>query len=435
MKSRKLVLSVGLCLLLLLSVASLSIACPAPAPEREVPEVPVVEPIVLGVPTSLGYIEGIEALRSIVMAVEEINARGGVNVGGVMRPFKVVYIDARCAAPGVPTAEVLMAYEKLILEQEPHAILAGTFRSEALLAVMDMIAEYRIIHIGTIAMTPRFEEKLLGDYERYKYMFRTCLNSTYLVMYLTAVMEHLNTEFGFNRVFLMPQDVLWARGTIAGVEKWLKEHGWEVVGHEAIPVGTTDFSVPLLKARDAGAQVIMPMFDMPESGILVTQHRAMRIPTLLVGFISPAMGEGAWEAFDGEVEGMINVIFEAGNIPVKAVPQSVVFYEAFRERWGVAIESGHVPAPSYDAVYVLAAAIERAGTLDPDELVVALKETDMMGAIGRIRFGKGHQVVFGLDPKETAIAVVFQWQKPGVRVPVFPEAVAEGVIELPPWMK
>jgi branched-chain amino acid transport system substrate-binding protein len=59
----------------------------------------------------------------------------------------------------------------------------------------------------------------------------------------------------------------------------------------------------------------------------------------------------------------------------------------------------------------------------------------MQGAIGRIRFGKDHQVVYGFDPKETALGVGFQWVKPGKRVVIFPEAAAEAKIQLPPYMK
>jgi branched-chain amino acid transport system substrate-binding protein len=54
----------------------------------------------------------------------------------------------------------------------------------------------------------------------------------------------------------------------------------------------------------------------------------------------------------------------------------------------------------------------------------------MDGAIGHITFGKDHQVIYGLDPKTTALGAVFQW-KDGERVPVFPPTVAEGKIELP----
>ena len=47
------------------------------------------EPIVIGVPTSLGFLEGKESHKEVQMAVGEINARGGVMVGGQKRPFKI----------------------------------------------------------------------------------------------------------------------------------------------------------------------------------------------------------------------------------------------------------------------------------------------------------------------------------------------------------
>jgi branched-chain amino acid transport system substrate-binding protein len=86
-------------------------------------------------------------------------------------------------------------------------------------------------------------------------------------------------------------------------------------------------------------------------------------------------------------------------------------------------------------VYILAEAMERAGTIDPDAVVAALEKTDRQGAIGRIRFGKNHQVVYGNDPKETALAAMIQWSKTGAREIVFPESIAEAKIHLPEGLK
>jgi len=60
------------------------------------------EPITIAVPTSLGFLEGKESLKAVQMAVDEINAKGGVKVGNEKRPFKIADIDIRDAAPGVP---------------------------------------------------------------------------------------------------------------------------------------------------------------------------------------------------------------------------------------------------------------------------------------------------------------------------------------------
>jgi branched-chain amino acid transport system substrate-binding protein len=328
--------------------------------------------------------------------------------------------------------------EKLILERKPHAIVLGNFRSEVLLSSMDLISKYKLPYVCSIAMTPLFQKKIVEEYDKYKYNFRNCLNAPYLVMYLTGVMDFLKKEFGFNKAHIIVQDVLWAKGTGGGIDKYFKEKGWEVISFDPYATGASDFSPSLIKARAQKAQVIVPIFDMPQSGILLKQARAMQIPALLAGFISPVAPENAWDVFEKEVEGMVNVQFEIGPVPVKAVPKSVAFNENFGKKWGQDARmklSGHGPGPSYDSVYVIANAIERAKTIEPDAVVKALEQTDMQGVVGRIKFGKDHQVVYGFDPKETALGCAFQWVKPGKRVVVFPEVVAEGKIQLPPYMK
>ena len=53
------------------------------------------DPIVIGVPTSLGFLEGKESHKVVQMAVSEINAAGGVNVGGTKHMLKVAAADLR----------------------------------------------------------------------------------------------------------------------------------------------------------------------------------------------------------------------------------------------------------------------------------------------------------------------------------------------------
>jgi len=395
------------------------------------------DPIVIGVPTSLGFLEGKEAHKVVQLAVSEINAKGGVNVGGTKRLLKVVASDLRDASPGVPVPEALLGLEKIILEQKPTAIVVGPFRSEALIAGMDIIAKYKTPMLGTIAMSPGSEAKLKKDPEKYKYIFRTCLNAVHLVKYLAGNMALINKEFGFNKVYVMHQDVAWARATAEFVQKmYFDKAGWEVLGMEAYPTGTSDFSSALMKARAKGAQVIMPIFDMPQSGILVKQWKSMKVPALMAGFISPLAGSDAWKAFDGKIGGAMNSIFELGSaIGSPKVPASLEFYNKYEKTYGKPLQAGHGPAPAYESVYILAEAIERAGSLDPDAIVAELQKTDRMGVMGRIKYDEGNQVVYGNDPQETALAAVFQWTEDGQRKIVFPESIAEAKIQLPAGLK
>ncbi len=396
------------------------------------------DPIVIGIPTALGAIEGRDGWMAIQMAVEEINAKGGVQVGSTKHLLKAYSIDTREHEPGIPVHDALTAAEKLILERKPHAIALGNFRSEVLLSSMDLISKYRLPYVCSIAMTPLMQKKVTEEYEKYKYIFRNCLNAPYLGMYLGGVMGLIRKDYGFNKAYIITQDVLWAKATGGGVEKWFKGNNWEVTAFDTYATGSSDFSPSLIKARAQKSQVIVPIFDMPQSGILLKQARAMQIPALMAGFISPVACENGWKVFEGEVDGFINMIYEVGPIPVKAVPKSVEFNNNYGKKWGEKARtelSGHGPAPSYDSIYILANAFERAKSVEPDAVVKALEQTDMMGAIGRIKFGKDHQVIFGSNPKETALGVGFQWVKPGKRVVVFPEGAAEAKIQLPPYMK
>ncbi len=353
------------------------------------------------------------------------------------KEYNLIATDLRDAAPGVPVPEALLGLEKIILEKKPTALVVGPFRSEALIAGMDIISKYKVPLIGTVAMSPASEKKIKENPQKYKYIFRTCFNSIYLVKYLAGTLTLINKEFGFNKVYVLHQDVAWA-GAGAGVIKkvFFDKAGWEVLGMEAYPTGSTDFSSALMKARAKGAQVILPIFDMPQSGILVKQWKAMKVPALMFGFISPLAGSNAWKAFNKKIGGGMNNNFEIGNsMATPKVPKSKAFFDKYKKVYGKEIQSGHGVAPAYEAVYILSEAIERAGSLDPDAIVAELEKTDRSGVMGRIKFDEGHQVVYGFDPKETALAAVLQWTDDGNRKIVFPTSIANGKIHLPKGLK
>ncbi len=395
------------------------------------------EPIILGLPSSLTAIEGRESVKAVQMAIEEINAKGGVKVGDVKRPIELATIDLRDSSPGVPVAEALLGLEKIIAEKKPVALVVGPFRSEALLAGMDIIAKYKVPLLGCIAMSPKSEEKIKKNPEKYKYIFRVCLNAKYLVGYLAESLGYMKDQFGFDKLFAMHQDVLWARATAQGTAKVAgKKFGWKTLGTEVYPTGASDFSAGLSKARAKGAQVILTIFDMPEGGILLKQWVSMKIPALVSGYIGPMCGSEAWKTFDGKIAGLMNADYELGSgIASDKYPPSMKFYNDYKKKYGRAVQSGHGPAPSYDSVYILKEAIERAGSLDSDKIVAELKKTDRQGAIGRTKFDDGNQVIYGQDPKETAVGCVFQWSKEGKQVIVLPKSIAEGKIQLPEGVK
>lgn len=390
-----------------------------------------VNEVVIGIATSLNTIEGKESGKAAMLAVEEINRQGGVRVMDEWRRIRLSMVDIDDAGPDSKKTESVQKLERFIQKEPLHAIVVGPFRSEVLLQVIDIIAHHRIPLLETIAMTPVIESLVLRD-PRYRHIFRTGLNTKYLADAMIQIMQFLKARFGFSRVYLLTQDIAWARSTVAiMIRLYFDRMGWQVVGADHFAYGTSDFSAALTRARDRGAQVILPIFDMPHSGNLAIQWQEMTIPAMLCGFISPMVGPGAWEAFDGKIAGTLNVIFELGNMPSDHHPPAGKFYRHYQDHYGQNIQAGHGPAPSYESIYLLADAIESASSLDPEKLVTALEASDRMGSMGRLRFHKGHQIIFGTDPQKEAVVCLFQWTRDGKRRIVYPPSIAEGEIEWP----
>ena len=397
---------------------------------------PAAEPIVLGAPLSIAYVYGWDAERGLTLAVEEINAAGGVNVGGVKRPFKLEVLDTRDLEPGVPISEALLAVEKLILEKKADFIIGGPVRSEAALAAMDLMTKYKKVSILTTGvLTPKYHAKVAEEYDKYKYCFRITGEAKSMVGEIISILESIRADHGFDRTYIIVQDVAHARAGGDILNKILTDKGWTVLGLDVYPTGTTDFSTSLLKAKEGQAQVLLLWMDMPESSILLKQWYDLQVPALPFGSIlSAAEQPGFWDATEGKGEYTIANLVNAGNAYTELTDWAKKFYEAYEKRWDIPPEA-YGTSSSYMGPYVLKDAIERAGTLDPDAVIKALEETDLMGVYGRIRFDpQSHQVIPGDDPAEGAVGSLIQWQA-GERVVIYPASAAVGELKLPPWME
>lgn len=418
--------SLALALLLALSALSLLLAPPSHA----------AKPIVLGCPLSTAFLYGWAAERGFTLAVEEINAAGGVQVGGEKQPLKMEVIDTRDLEPGVPVSEALLAVEKLILDKKADFILGGPVRSEAALAAMPLLSKYKKVSILTSGvLTPNYHAMVAEQYDKFKYCFRIHGEAKNLVGEIFANFAQLKEKHGFNNLFIMAQDVSHARGAADLVKKIATDKGWNVTGLEVYPTGATDFSLGLLKAKDTKTEIINIWMDMPESAILLKQWYDMKVPALPFGStLAAAEQPGFWKATDGKGEYTLCNVVNAGNAPSNASDWTMKFFNAYTKRWNVEPE-GLGTSSSYMAVYVLKDAIERAKSLDSDKIVAELEKTDLMGVYGRLRFDpRSHQVIPAADPKEGAVGSILQWQG-GKRVVVYPKSIAMGEIQLPPWMK
>lgn len=392
------------------------------------------DPIVIGAPIPRASNYGQNGERGMILATEEINAAGGVNVGGVKRPFKLEIIDSRDEEPGVPTSEVLLAIEKLILQTKVDLVAGGPCMSECGMAALDVYARYKKLDMVSIGCyTPGWDEKVAKDKEKYKFSFRESGSVKWYVKEALDLLRQVKSKFGFDKIYVSIDDSAMCRRASEIVEKLAEKDGWKIVGKDKHPIGSTDYSAALTECKNSGAQILFVWAYAPETSILMKQWASMEVPALPIGFIGAAEDPGFWKATDGKCAYSIVTLSETGNVPSKATPKAMQFYEAFKKRWNVPPRStGCVSA--YEAMYVLKDAIERAGSLKEDALIAALEKTNLEAVRGTIRFDENHQIVYGYDPKNSVLGCWVQWQD-GERVQVFPEVAAMGEIKLPPWFK
>ncbi len=392
------------------------------------------DPIVIGAPVPRASNYGQNGERGMILATEEINKAGGVKLGGIMRPIKLEIIDSRDEEPGVPTSEVLLAIEKLILQTKVDLVAGGPCMSECGMAALDTFARYKKLDMVSIGCyTPGWDEKVSKDRQKYKYSFRESGSVKWYVKEALDLLRQMKTKFGFDKIYVSIDDSAMCRRASEIVEKLAAKDGWKIVGKDKHPIGSTDYSAALTECKNSGAQILFVWAYAPETSILMKQWASMEVPALPIGFIGAAEDPGFWQATDGKCAYSIVTLSETGNVPSKATPKAMQFYEAFKQRWGVPPRStGCVSA--YEAMYVLKDAIERANSLKEEDLIAALEKTNLEAVRGTIRFDENHQVIYGYDPKNSVLGCWVQWQN-GERVQIFPEVAAMAEVKLPPWIK
>ena len=110
-------------------------------------------------------------------------------------------------------------------------------------------------------------------------------------------------------------------------------------------------------------------------------------------------------------------------------PKDKAFYENYVEKYKNMPQ--YTSPYTYDAVYLLKSAIERARSSEPDALVDAMEKTDNEGIMGRWVFDKtSHHSKFGPGYRQF---LVIQWQAPGKICVIWPEESKTCDFVFPPW--
>ncbi|TVM16905.1 ABC transporter substrate-binding protein [Oceanidesulfovibrio indonesiensis] len=303
------------------------------------------------------------------MAVEEINEAGGIkSLGGAK--IKLLYADSK-SDPNVGVTEA----ERFINTEKVH-VITGAWNSGVTYPSSAVAERYGVPYIVPVSVRDTITER------GFKYVFRIAAKDSWWTRDQFMFLDDMQEEFGeeLKTVAFVYENGDWGTGFAAQWEELAKEHGYEVVLNEPYPSSATDLTPVVNKIRRARPDVLLLTSNAADAILLTNTLADYKVsPKVIIGsggghadptFLS-ATGDNAKYVFDiVEWETDVN---KPGAKEVNA---------KYKERYGANLTGEAVDA--YVAMYVLADALERAGSLEPAAVRDALAATEYSEGPGMI---------------------------------------------------
>ncbi len=364
----------------------------------------------------MAFVQGENHWGGAEMARDEINKAGGIQVGSARRQIEIVKVDTN-EIQSVPDAT--NAIERAITRERADFLIGG-FRSEAVLAMQEVAMDAKKIFLGAGAAHSKLGLNVEQNYERYKYWFRiTPVKDVDLGRTLFAVLGSVGAQIRADlkkempKVAIFAEKAAWTEALVKAAQDNLPKMKMEVVGLWQSSDRATDLTAELSAIRRSGADIVFTMVSGPVGIVLGRQMGELQLPAVAFGINVESQKEAFWQATAGKG----NYVSTLDTLAeVEMTPKTVPFVKAFTERYKKAPTYN---AATYDAIMILKAAIEQAGTTDADKLVPVIEKMEYVGATGTDTWDKRHDLVWAVG-KTAGIAV--QWQD-GQKVPFWPPQV------------
>jgi branched-chain amino acid transport system substrate-binding protein len=305
---------------------------------------------------------GIACKFGVELAVEEINAAGGIKGVGKVEALSV---DSECAP-----AKAVDAINKLIFRDKVVATI-GDVCSGATLAAMKVAAQAETPMLNNTSTSPVITAQ--GN----KWIFRLQASDSKGAKNL---IEFAVKKLGLKRIAIMHDNDSYGKDGSDVIEKTLKDLGQPAVVRLSFGRGDKDFSAQLLKVKEANADGVMFWSIFFDTALALKQARQLGLK--FQGLGSDANGYPKFIELAGETsEGFIASAIFFNNDPS---PKVQTFVKKFRDKFKK--EADPTSSCAYDTMYVLAKAIEKAGSLDKTKIRDALRGTSYDGVTGLISF-------------------------------------------------
>jgi branched-chain amino acid transport system substrate-binding protein len=298
------------------------------------------------------------------LAADEINAAGGLKVGDKTYKIEIVAEDDK-ADP----KEGTLAAQKLV--DAGVVAVVGHLNSGTSIPASKIYSDANVTQISPSATNPKLTE------QGFKTTFRDVANDN---QQGSVLANYAADEMKAKTIAIIDDRTAYGQGLADVVERVAKEKGLKVVAREFTNDKATDFNAILTKIKSVKPAVVMYGGMDATAGPMAKQMKQLGIKAPLLagdGVCSPEFIKLAGDAAN------VLTCSMAGEA-VDKLPKGEEFKAKYKAKFGTDVQ---IYSPySYDAVYVIADAIKRAGKVDRAAITAAMPATNYTGLTGTIAF-------------------------------------------------
>lgn len=358
----------------LIGVSMLLVACGEQKTEQKT-ETAAAETIKIGAIGPLTgpvAIYGISATNGTKLAIDEINANGGV----LGKQLELNLLDEKG-----DTTEAVNAYNKLL--DWGMVALVGDITSKPSVAVAELAAQD-----GIPMITPTGTQ--LNITEAGSNIFRVCFTDPYQGEVMAKfAKEKLNAK---TVAIMVNNSSDYSDGVAKAFAEEATKQGLEVVAEEGYSDGDKDFKSQLTKIVSKNPDVLFVPDYYEQDSLIAIQAREVGLNSTILG---PDGWDGVVKTVDKSSYPAIEGVYFANHYSVKDEAEKVQnFINNYKAKFND--EPSAFSALSYDTVYLIKEAIEKAGTTDKEALVKAIKEAQFEGVTGSLTFDEKNNPVKGV---------------------------------------
>lgn len=299
---------------------------------------------------------GVSMRDGVKLAVNEINAKGGL-LGG--RKIELIERDDEAKNErGVQIAQELINKEKVVAT-------VGYINSGVSLASQRFYQEAKIPVMNNVATATTITKQFADQPENY--VFRNSANDA---IQSAMIVEEVISRRKYTKVAILADATNYGQLGREDLEKALTAKGITAVAIEKYNIKDVDMTPQLLKAKEAGAQVVITYGIGPELAQIANGMIKLGWKVPMMGSWTLSMGnfiDNAGKNADGAL--MPQTFIQEGNTPKRAS-----FIAAYQKAYKVTrIPSPVSAAQGYDSVYLLAAAMSQAKSTEGPKILAALE--------------------------------------------------------------